>query len=174
MINFIGDYSTLVLRNASNILTPSLKYLTPVFENAGDVLQYAFPTIVGLADLYPDLRQGNYYEAAKKATIICTLILIQNRGGLFLKNIFLKPRPNFPDQLDSFPSGHMMIAAQCATRVFLAYSGQAPRSLAVVIAATIGLGRYLPGRHDVVDLCGGAVLGAGLGVLWNYFLSPKI
>jgi len=81
--------------------------------SCGDVLQYALPTVVGLADVAPDVKKGGYRRALRKAVIISTLILIQNRGTMVLKHLTQKPRPSYPKNLESFPSGHMMIAIQC-------------------------------------------------------------
>ena len=66
-------------------------------------------------DVLPSLRKKNYVETAKKALIICGLILLQNRGTMALKKLTNKPRPNGKN-LESFPSGHMMIAIQCLVR----------------------------------------------------------
>ncbi len=111
----------------------------------GDVLEYAFPTVVGVADI----------------------------TTAFLKRLIKKPRPSFPNDLNSFPSGHMMIAAQCATRVFFAHKGITPKALAVVCSGIIALSRYLPGKHDIVDLTAGGLLGSVLGTAWNCLLTPS-
>jgi membrane-associated phospholipid phosphatase len=139
----------------------------------GDVLEYAFPTVVGVADITPDMLSGDYDKAAQKCAIIVGLILLQNRTTAFLKRLIKKPRPSFPNDLNSFPSGHMMIAAQCATRVFFAHKGITPKALAVVCSGIIALSRYLPGKHDMVDLTAGGLLGSVLGTAWNCLLTPS-
>lgn len=140
-------------------------------ENFGNILQYAFPAIVGLADVTPDFLSGSYSKAMRKCVIIVGLIFLQNRGTMALKHLTQKPRPSFPEDLESFPSGHMMIATQCTTRVFFAYKGISPKALAVLCSATIGLSRYLPGKHDIVDLTAGGSLGIVLGTAWNHFVN---
>ena len=136
----------------------------------GNILQYVFPALVGLGDIVSDVSSGKYSRATEKAILIGSLILIQNRGTFILKKIFKKPRPSFPNDFESFPSGHMMIATQCMTRVFWAYSGFIPRSLAVACSAIIALGRYIPGRHDATDLCVGGLIGIALGGVWNHYI----
>jgi membrane-associated phospholipid phosphatase len=133
----------------------------------GDVLQYAFPIVVGALDLWPDVVRGEYRRSLYNAGYILALIGLQNRVTVILKQMFKKPRPSFPDDLESFPSGHMMIAAQCLTRVFFAYTSWPLRAGAIATTACIGLGRYLPGKHDLVDLAAGGALGVMLGSVWN-------
>ncbi|MEN9344086.1 MAG: hypothetical protein RLZZ453_873 [Chlamydiota bacterium] len=143
------------------------------FESAGDILQYAFPMVVGFADLIPDIKSGQYGQAMRNAGIILALIVVQNRGTLGLKKIFKKPRPCFPDDLESFPSGHIMIGTQCLIRVFFAYTHPLARMGAVALTSCLALARYLPGKHDIVDLTVGGILGVGLGCIWNRALSPQ-
>ena len=140
--------------------------------SCSDILQYALPTVVGLADVIPDIKKGNYQRALRKAVIISTLIFIQNRGTKVLKYLVRKPRPSYPNNLESFPSGHMMIAIQSLVRAVYRDGPYSYSSLFVAIGAVfVGLGRYLPGKHDVVDLTAGAMLGGGLGYVWNKALS---
>lgn len=142
--------------------------VTRFFQVSGDVLQYALPTITGLADVVPDLKEGKYKSALRKAVLISILILIQNRGAMAIKRFTKKPRPRFPQDLESFPSGHMMIAVQSWVRAAYRDGPNSYSSVFVAIGALcIALGRYLPGKHDVVDLTAGAMLGAGLGYVWN-------
>lgn len=49
-------------------------------------MQYLLPASIGIMDVLPSLRKKNYVETAKKALIICGLILLQNRGTMALKN----------------------------------------------------------------------------------------
>ena len=136
--------------------------------SCSDVLQYALPTVVGLGDVIPDVKKGDYRRALRKAVIISTLILIQNRGTMVIKHLTQKPRPSYPKNLESFPSGHMMIAIQSLVRAVYRDGLYSYSSLFVAIGALfIALGRYLPGKHDVVDLTAGAMLGGGLGYVWN-------
>lgn len=150
-----------------SVQQPDIKRTLGSFERAGDILQYAFPTVVGIADLIPDIKIGQYGQAMRNLSIILTLIAMQNRGTMFLKRVSKKPRPSFSNDLESFPSGHMMIAMQCLTRVFFAYTHWLPRTGAIAVTSCIAMGRYLPGKHDSVDLTAGGILGVGLGCLWN-------
>lgn len=122
------------------------------FEIASNVLQYAMPACAWILDIAPDVYTNNFEKILKKSSIVGLLIIAQNRGGQYLKNQFPKKRPNGND-IESFPSGHMMIAAQSA--VHLIYKcGLNSQAGIFAIAGTIimGIGRYLPGHQDIKDL----------------------
>ena len=140
---------------------------TTFFQGAGDILQFAIPTVIGLQDVVPDMHNKAYRDGAIKAMKICTLILIQRYGCMLIKNIVKKRRPDGSD-LQSFPSGHFMIGAQCLARS--AYR-DGPLSTTAILTllgtVSLGLGRYLPKKHDAVDLAVGGVLGISLGAVWN-------
>ena len=91
---------------------------TTFFQGAGDILQFAIPTAIGIQDVAPDVCSGAYRKGTIKAMKICTLILIQRYGCMLIKNIVKKRRPDGSD-LQSFPSGHFMIGAQCLARFSL-------------------------------------------------------
>ena len=140
-------------------------------EIASDVLQYAMPAYAWLADTAPDIYNNNFEVALKKTLIIGGLILVQNQTVKCLKNHVKKERPNHRN-LESFPSGHMMIATQSAVRLLCKYGffSQAG-ALAVSGAAAVAVGRYLPGQHDIVDLTAGGFLGSLLGAAWNTYIT---
>ena len=143
---------------------------TTFFQGAGDILQFAIPTAIGLQDVAPDACNGAYRKGMTKAMKICTLILIQRYGCMLIKNIVKKRRPDGSD-LQSFPSGHFMIGAQCLARS--AYrDGPLSKMATLTLLGTIslGLGRYLPKKHDVVDLTVGGILGVSLGLVWNRWI----
>lgn len=141
------------------------------FLKAGDVLQYALPTVAGLADLKDSIAAGEYRKTCLKAAYIIGLILLQNRSTVAMKKFFQKPRPGFPDDLESFPSGHAFIAAAVVTRVFLGSSDFSSRALAATGYVLTCLGRYIPLKHDLIDIGAGSLLGVGLGALWDWGVS---
>ena len=143
--------------------------MTPAtfFQGAGDILQFAIPIATGLHDVAPDVHNGAYRKGMTKAMKICTLILIQRYGCMLIKNIVKKRRPDGSD-LQSFPSGHFMIGTQCLARSV--YRDGLLSNMAILIflgTISLGLGRYLPKKHDVVDLTAGGILGISLGAVWN-------
>ena len=132
------------------------------FKTLSDVFQYALPVVTGFKDVYLQKE-----KPVKTAVLIMTLIVIQRYGTKILKKITQKKRPNGSDR-ESFPSGHMMIATQCLTRSFKRDGIGSPIFfLNAVGSISIALGRYLPGMHDVIDLTAGALIGVGLGSVWN-------
>ena len=95
------------------------------------------------------------------------VIFIQRYGTRCIKSIIPKRRPNGTD-MESFPSGHMMIAAVCLTRTLKRDGISSPIFFFNAVGSiVIGLGRYLPGMHDVIDLTAGAFIGVFLGTVWN-------
>lgn len=145
--------------------------ISDIFKVSGDILQYAVPTVVGLQEVVPEFTHKNYREGALKALKICTLIFIQRYGTKGIKKTFPKLRPDGSDR-ESFPSGHFMIGAQCAVRV---WHRDGPKSynfcLTLLETICLGLGRYLPLKHDMIDLTVGGAIGAGLGTCWNRWIS---
>lgn len=139
-------------------------------EDVGDLLHQAVPTAVILADVIPHFLSGNFIVGAQKVGAVAGILFLQNRTTSVLKHWTKKPRPSFPHDLKSFPSGHMMIAALCATRVFFAYQSIVPKLLSLACVGITALSRYIPGKHDVVDLTAGGLLGIGFGTIWNSLL----
>ncbi|NRA89695.1 MAG: hypothetical protein HRU43_00915 [Simkaniaceae bacterium] len=116
------------------------------------MLQFAIPTIVGLQDVAPSFQNNRYNEVRINVFKICTLIAIQRYGCMLIKKIAQKKRPDGSD-FQSFPSGHFMIGTQCLTRSL--YRDGFPSTTAVLVligTVSIGLGRYLPKKHDLVEL----------------------
>lgn len=140
--------------------------ITTAFEISSNYLQYLLPIATGLKDVYPQKK-----SPFKNLAWILVLIAIQRYGTMAIKTVTQKLRPNGKNR-ESFPSGHMMIAAQCLTRSFKRDGIHSP--IFFLNAAgfiCIGLGRYLPGQHDIIDLTAGASLGGCLGCLWSYVVE---
>ncbi|MCB1072743.1 MAG: hypothetical protein KDK96_06530 [Chlamydiia bacterium] len=141
--------------------------ITKFFQNSGDVLQFILPTVVGLQDVASDFKEQNYQSGTEKTLKVVTLIGVQRYGCKLIKWMFPKIRPDGSDY-ESFPSGHFMIGMQCTVRSFYR---DGPNSLTFLLTVlgtgVIGLGRYLPMKHDVVDLTAGGLLGSLLGGAWN-------
>lgn len=140
------------------------------FQGAGDFLQFAIPTVVGFQDVVSEARNRAYRDGTIKAMKICTLILIQRYGCKLIKNVVKKRRPDGTD-LQSFPSGHFMIGTQCLTRSVYRDGPLSTTAILTLLGTiSLGLGRYLPKKHDVVDLIAGGILGGSLGIVWNRWI----
>lgn len=144
--------------------------LSTGFEIASNIMQFALPGFAWVSDIAPDIKLRNLESAFKKTLIIGVLIIVQNRSGKYLKMYSNKRRPNGSD-FESFPSGHMMIAAQSTVRLIYKYGLFSKEGAFGIVGSTvIALGRYLPGQHDIIDLTAGAFLGSFLGAAWNRFV----
>jgi membrane-associated phospholipid phosphatase len=141
--------------------------IAQLFKDTGNVLQLAIPIGVGFQDTLPEIQSRNGSRCAQKAAMILSLIAIQRYGTKAIKRIVGKERPD-KSNFESFPSGHFMIGALCLTRVIHRDGPLSPQAIACFMGTiTLGLGRWLPGKHDVVDLTGGGMIGAVLGHAWT-------
>ena len=68
-----------------------------------------------------------------------------------------------------------MIGTQCLTRSLYRDGFSSNRAILTLIGTiSLGLGRYLPKKHDVVDLTAGGIIGVCLGVAWNQWVKEKL
>lgn len=107
------------------------------------------------------------------------LLCLSGLGGallvLLLKAVFARPRPALWDTLElasfSFPSGHTMGTAACASAlaIVLARLRPAARTRAAILAllwiVLMGLSRMVLGVHWPTDVITGAALGSALSLL---------
>lgn len=86
-----------------------------------------------------------------------------------LKTVVKARRPEYPDESDSFPSGHASMAFAFASVVTAEY-GWGWGVPSYTIASFISLSRVNDGRHWAHDIIAGATIGAsyGWGVYWNH------
>ena len=120
----------------------------------------------------------------RKCGIIMVISLIAGVviGNLFLKNIIARPRPcwinedfhmliGVPDDY-SFPSGHTLSSAACATVLILENSKFAFG--AVPLAALIAFSRLYLYVHFPTDVIGGALIGIAIGYTAYRFIPKQI
>ena len=84
-----------------------------------------------------------------------------------LKHLHFQPRPKGAQRRDSgFPSSHT--AWMAYTCVALAQGGSVPRFLVLMTLVLItGAGRVVSREHYIHQVCGGALTGGILGLLWS-------
>jgi undecaprenyl-diphosphatase len=84
-----------------------------------------------------------------------------------LKNVFRRPRPLLPDQLEtwSFPSGHALSITVFSLLLAWLYARAKPErrlcyyALAAMIIALVSFSRVYLGVHYVTDVIGGCLIG---------------
>jgi membrane-associated phospholipid phosphatase len=120
-------------------------------------------------------KGGDHTKAALRLSAVLGVeSLLVNQG---VKRLFVRERPVFsgvrPHQLrtpvtSSFPSGHASAAA-CAVVLLIDEDPQlAPLFLAM--AAVVSMSRIHVRVHHASDVVGGAIMGAGLGLLGRRLL----
>lgn len=123
-------------------------------EGAGEALTAAIPlAALGVSALHHDLTGGYQLASSLAATAVATY-------GLNLA--IDKQTPEGED--GAFPSGHSAISFAGATYLQRRY-GWHYGLPAYGAAAVAGWSRVAADRHDLVDVLGGAALGAGLALL---------
>lgn len=87
-----------------------------------------------------------------------------------IKTSIKSKRPEFPDENDSFPSGHASMSFAFAS-VVTAEHGLYWGLPAYAIASFISVSRINDGRHWVHDIIAGATIGASYG--WGVYLNHR-
>ena len=144
---------------------PTLSRVMTVATHAGEfsMIWHAGSLLRGLVVRRPD-------QVVALAIGIGAESLIVNQG---LKRLFRRTRPTDggDERFDirapltsSFPSGHASAAAFAAT-VLVGWDGKRSALVWVPLAATVALSRPFVRIHHGSDIVGGALVGAGLGLL---------
>lgn len=88
-----------------------------------------------------------------------------------LKHIVGKERPDKTDNL-SFPSGHSTTAFSGAGYIHFRY-GFKYAIPAYLLASWVGYSRIQAKRHDIWDVCGGAIIGIGTSYIFAIPYKPQ-
>jgi membrane-associated phospholipid phosphatase len=129
-------------------------------EQAGDILSLLIPTIAfGTTFALDDDKGKIEFLKAYGGTAAATQIL---------KYTVRAPRPNSPDTLTSFPSGHTSSAFSGASFIHKRY-GFTYAIPAYIGATYTAYSRVYAEKHYTRDVIAGALL--GIGFSW-YFVSP--
>jgi len=129
-------------------------------ERAGDILSLLIPTVAFGTTLYTKDTNGSIeFLKAYGSTAAMTHIL---------KYTIRAPRPNNPNSLTSFPSGHTSSAFSGASFIHKKYGLDyaMPAYLGAIYTA---YSRVHANKHYTRDVIAGALL--GMGFSW-YFTSP--
>jgi undecaprenyl-diphosphatase len=154
-------------RHRPRLLVLAMRGLTRL----GDTSSYALAALL----LCASGPQGRHTAAALGAVGLLASLLAQ-----LLKRLWRRPRPaasiagfsplvEMPDRF-SFPSGHTAVAVAVGSALCTLGTG-CPPSLALGLAAAIGLSRVYLGAHYPLDVLVGAALGAGCGTLTPLVLA---
>ncbi len=142
------------------ILSTAYIYAKSNTEKAGDVLTLLIPAVTFGATLATDDKKGQIeFLKAYGATAATTQIL---------KYTVRAPRPNKPDSVTSFPSGHSSSAFSGAAFIHKKY-GLSYALPAYIGAAYTAYSRVYAEKHYTRDVIAGALL--GIGFSW-YFATP--
>jgi len=142
------------------ILISTLTYAKSNTEQAGDILTLLIPAVAFGATVATDDSVGEIeFLKAYGSTAAVTQIL---------KYTVRAPRPNNPDSVTSFPSGHTSSAFSGATFIHKKYG------IGYAIPAYIGAiytaySRVEAEKHYTKDVIAGALI--GIGFSW-YFTTP--
>lgn len=109
-------------------------------------------------------------ESAKRGYIMTSSSLWTLAATVSLKRLAHRSRPLFPDEKDSFPSGHSSMAFNFAS-VVTAEHGLLWGLPAYTVASFIAYSRMNDGRHWLSDVVAGATIGASFG--WGVYLNQS-
>ena len=138
----------------------TLNYAKSNSEQAGDILTLLIPAVALGSTLYKNDHNGSIeFLKAYGSTAAATQIL---------KYTVRAPRPNNPDSVTSFPSGHTSSAFSGASFIHKRY-GLKYAIPAYIGAIYTGYSRVKAEKHYTRDVIAGALL--GMGFSW-YFVSP--
>lgn len=142
------------------MIVSTMAYSKSNTERAGDVLTLLIPAVALGSTLYTEDQNGSIeFFKAYGSTAAATQIL---------KYTVRAPRPNNPDSVTSFPSGHTSSAFSGASFIHKRY-GLTYAIPAYIGAIYTGYSRVKAEKHYTKDVIAGALL--GMGFSW-YFVSP--
>lgn len=132
-----------------------------------------FLLVMGMIYLYLLLRRQI------KPILYCTLAVILIFGLTVLcKHLIYSPRPMFPLEVDSFPSGHTVrVAIWCGTIILLNHLhifklSKYWQNVLLVIPVLVAFSRIALGFHWVSDVIASLALSTG-GFLFVYYLAVR-
>ena len=144
-----------------------------MFHYVGDTTTVMIFTLIMV--FYFGVKQQNY----RAILFIVATVAGGTALNQTLKAYYARPRPNIPEQLESFsfPSGHSMLGLLfllTAAYLFSRLSSSMKASImywavAITLFVLIGLSRVAEGRHYATDVLGGWSLGIAwftLCVIW--------
>ncbi len=112
----------------------------------------------------------NDKKSFERAELMLSASLYTVVTTAFLKTIIKAKRPEYPDEYDSFPSGHASLSFAFAS-IVTAEHGLYWGTSAYLIASYISLSRVNDGRHWSHDVIAGATIGASYG--WGVYLNRR-
>ncbi len=109
-------------------------------------------------------------KQSKNAEIMAEASAYTSLATIMLKQTVNEPRPNSPDEMDSFPSGHASMAFAFAS-VVTARHNWFVGGMSYILASFIGYSRIQDDRHFLHDVIAGATIGMSYG--WGVYLNHK-
>ncbi len=136
----------------------------------GEVLGWGY---LNAAYAIGSLFHGYYYGESKsleRAELMMDASFYTLLATASIKSVVNAERPEFPDESDSFPSGHASMSFAFAS-VITAEHGLYWGLPAYAVASLISLSRVNDGRHWAHDIIAGAAIGASFG--WGVYLNHR-
>ena len=161
-----------VLERVRGHPVPDLVFTTASHVGDFSLVWHAVSIGRGLARRRPD-------EVVALAVLLGIESLVVNQG---LKRLFRRQRPTVAGdprlmlrrpRTTSFPSGHASSAAFAAT-ILTSWDGPRLATLWWTIAAVVGTSRVYVRIHHASDVVGGALVGAGLGLVGRAVLRRVV
>ncbi len=109
------------------------------------------------ADLFPDVRKGEYRETLRKGKNLALLFFAQYLFKKMISGISI--------------SNQFMIGIQCYSRVNDRDKNFYISSIVAIATVILGFRSLLSGDHGFLDLAAAGLSGIVFGTLWNYSLA---
>lgn len=171
-----GSAATLVVAFDKHGLDEQANYRATVLKPLNDAGQVGEE--IGWGYLNALYALGNLFhygftgqkQSVKRSYIMTSSSLWTLAATVSLKQLANRSRPMYPDEKDSFPSGHSSMAFNFAS-VVTAEHGVLWGVPAYTVASFIAYSRMNDGRHWLSDVVAGATIGASFG--WGVYLNQN-
>ncbi len=133
----------------------------------GDLLGQGIPNAIYAGAMYWHYSSTNELKSLSRSMTMLKASLYSAVVAHSLKMMARKPRPNNPDSLDSFPSGHTTAIFSFASVIGVEHNIYYGTG-AYLLATFSAVSRMNDNRHRIDDLVAGAAIGMSYGLSLYY------